>query len=77
MPMGACTLKDPESRLLAKPALKSDTELKAGILSSASGTKCLFSWGRGYGHELSASQYKKYVYVDDASFFLHIHTYPG
>lgn len=41
MPMGACALKDPENRVLAKPALKSDTKLKAGILSSAGGTNSL------------------------------------
>lgn len=52
-----------------KPALKSDTKHKAGILSSASDTNFLLSWGRGYGHELSLSQYKKYIFVDDSSFF--------
>lgn len=69
MPMGACTLKAPESRVLVNPALKNYIKFKAGILSSASGTNFRLSCGSGYGHELSISHYKKYIYVDYFLFF--------
>lgn len=47
MPMGAYTLKAPESSVLVNPALKNYIKLKAGILSSTSGTNFCLSLQEG------------------------------